>query len=106
MRTRSIEVGHQQGDVRVAGMLFGHVHQDVWFVGGRRVEHEVDLDAGLVRQDGDRLWPYRAGDEVEAEHLVKRDRALEVVDADADVRDGGDHAITLAGMRVVRSARW
>jgi hypothetical protein len=55
-----------------------------------RIQDQVDLDARRMAQDRDRLRSDRAGDESEAELLVERARARQIVHPDADMRDPGD----------------
>src|SRR5262249_14420899 len=55
-----------------------------------RVDDQVELGAARVLQDRHGLGPERPGHEPEAEVTIERERALEIRDPDADVRDALD----------------
>jgi len=61
------------------------VHQDIRCISVWRIENEVDHNPGGMRQDSDGFLPNRSGDEGEAELFVKRARALQIMNANADM---------------------
>ena len=66
-----IEIGYLQGNMRISGMFFRNIHQDI--VGSRPipVKNEIDIHAGGMLHDRDRLRPHRAHNEFESKLFVE-----------------------------------
>src|SRR5205085_8114552 len=87
---RRLDRADAKRDVRVAGILLAHVHQDVLAAAvGVGVEDEVQLDAvGVLHHRHGVVGGLVL--ELEAEHGVELHRAIEILHAHADVVDRRD----------------
>ena len=103
-RLGRVNVVAQQREVRDAGMLLRHVHEDVRLGGVRGVQDQVELHPRRVVEDGHRLGSDRTGGFLEAEQGVEGRRALEAVDPNADVGKAPDGKAHGAIIRIV--AEW
>src|SRR5579864_6260785 len=81
--------------MRIAGMLIGHVHQDIRLV-DLGVENEIDLDAMLISDDRHSVEIDPVA-QLESEDSIERHRAIEIAHANADMVDPLDRDCFGAG---------
>ena len=100
-----VEIVDLERNMREPRMFFRQIHEDVFGRSiARRVEDEINVDAGGVQHHGDWFGTDWADDEFEAELFIKRPRFLQAPDPEANMVDArnllhGDHSKNLENCR-------
>src|SRR5689334_21066288 len=83
------DVFDRERDMRDAGMLLRHIHQNIGLLRFLRIQDEIEFEPRWMRHRRDRFGSRRSPRPFESQMFVEGARTRDIVHANADVRETG-----------------